>query len=140
MKVGGKFSEEDYQCQQTQFLLDSFGEDITLKREPDFEDDGGGGLVRPDEEDSTKPPQVFWFYEAAPIAHVARGTNFQEIINMGQRITTAFILLGLPDADIKQDDEFVRGEFEYKVVFVHDDRSFQTIAELERIGSGNGES
>lgn len=139
MKLGGKFSEDDYQCLQTGVLLDLYGELIQLQREPEYEDDEEGGVIRPDDElDKEIGPQEFWFYEAAPVAHVARGANFQQIINMGQRLTTAFILVGMPSANVRKDDWFERGEFTYKVAFVHDDRSFQTIAELERISSGEG--
>jgi hypothetical protein len=138
MRLGGRFTEEDYQRQQTQLLLDWFGEAIVLKREPEYVDDGAGGVIRPDDADTALDPQVFWFWEAAPVAHIARGSNFQQIIGMGQRITTNYVLLGLPDADVLQDDEFDYGGYSYKVAFLHDDRRFQTIAEVERVGRPDG--
>lgn len=140
MRIGGKFDEAHYQAEQTQIILDMHGEKISLKREPQLVDDGAGGVMPdPDHTGGTLAEQTFWFHEAAPTAHIARGTNFAEIINMGQRTTTGYVLLGMPDVNVRQHDTFKHGVHEYKVTYVHPDRAWQTIAEVERVADPQGD-
>lgn len=137
MKLGGKFTTQQYMGQQNNILLDLDGVLIKLQREPDLVDDGEGGVIRPDEEpEKTLGEQKFLFWESAPIAHVARGATFQQNIGMGQRVTTTHILCGRTDANIRQNDYFTQNGYDYVVTYVHPDRTEQTIAEVERVGSG----
>lgn len=138
MKVGGKFDYTDYSKIQIQAQIDIFGRDIVLIREPALEDDGEGGVARDDDTPTELDPQLLCFVEAAPIAHVARGSNFQDIIGMGQRITTNYALVGTIDADMKKGDKFVINEFEYELIYVHPDHDFMRLAEVERVAEGNG--
>lgn len=137
MKVGGKFSADEYSAMQIATQVEMEGTTILLVREPDYEDDDEGGVIRADGENRTLAEQKFIFQEAAPVAHVARGTNFQQIIGYGQRATTDYVLVGYPQANIAKDDTFTYGQYEYKVTFVHPDRTFMALAEVERITSGN---
>lgn len=138
MKLGGKFTADDYSSMQIAEQMEMEGVLIELHREAEFVDDGEGGIIRPEDGERTIAEQSFIFQEAAPIAHVARGTNFQQIIGYGDRATTNFVLVGYPEANLKKDDTFERDGCEYKVSFVHPDRAFMTLAELERVTTGNG--
>lgn len=138
MKVGGKFTTQQYMAQQNDMLLDLDGVFIKLQRKAALVDDGEGGVIRSvePEDERTVAAQKFLFWEAAPVAHVARGANFQQVIGMGQKITTSHVLVGKTDANIRQDDYFVHNGDEYVVMFVHPDRTEQTIAEVDRVASG----
>lgn len=138
IKTGGKFGYIEYEAMQIQAQIDVFGQDIVLLRLPELEDDGEGGMARESDEPVPLDPQRLCFVEAAPIAHVARGSNFQEIIGMGQRVTTNYVLVGTVEADMRKDDTFVIGEHTYELKYVHPDHDFMRLAEVERIAEGNG--
>lgn len=140
MKLGGKFDSDEYSAMQIAAQVEMEGVYIELEREPEYVDDGEGGVIRPDDAPDRKlAQQLFLFRETAPIAHVARGTNFQNIIGAGRRATTNFVLVGYPDANVKADDWFTWTDgYEYKITAVHPDRKFMTVAEIERVTSGNG--
>lgn len=139
MKVGGKFDETYYMALQIQAQVDLYGRSIVLVRPPDLEDDGEGGVARDDDAPTNLPAQRLCFIETAPIAHVARGSNFQDIIGMGQRVTTNYALVGLVDADMKKGDTFSieEDEYTYELLYVHPDRDFMCLAEVERVAEGN---
>lgn len=138
MRLGGKFTTSEYMEQQNDMLLDLDGVLIRLVREPAYEDDGEGGQIRSDddEDEVTLAEQRFLFWEAAPVAHVARGADFDQIIGMGQRVTTSHVLAGRTDANIQQDDRFEHEGYDYVVRYVHPDHNEQTIAEVDRVASG----
>lgn len=140
MNLGGKFTTREYMEQQNDMLLDIDGVLIKLIREPDYVDDGEGGVIRSDDdaEEKTLAEQRFLFWEAAPVAHVARGADYDQIIGMGQRVTTSHVLAGRTDANIRQDDRFEHEGYDYVVRYVHPDRTEQTIAEVDRVASGQG--
>lgn len=139
LRLGGRFSLNDYEIEQTKTLLDIDGEYISLHREAEWVDDGAGGQTRAEEDGPTIAKQLFWFFEAAPIAHIARGSNFQETIGMGQRVTTNYVLVGMPDANMRQGDTFWRDGEPYVIEFVHPDRKFMTLGEVERISDPQGD-
>lgn len=140
MRLGGKFDSDEYSAMQVSAQVEMEGVYIELVREPELVDDGEGGVIRPDTApERTIAQQLFLFRETAPISHVARGTNFQNIIGAGRRATTNFVLVGYSDANVKTDDSFTWTDgYEYKVTAVHPDRTFMTLAEIERVTSGNG--
>lgn len=137
IKVGGKFGYVDYMAMQIKAQVDLFGQDIVLLRKPVMEDDGEGGIAREDDEPEPLEAQKLCFIEAAPIAHVARGSNYQDIIGMGQRVVTNYALVGLVDADMMKADTFVIDDYEYEIIYVHPDHDFMRLAEVERVEEGN---
>lgn len=142
MKLGGKFDDTHYSTMQIAEQINTYGEDIVLRREPVAVDDEEGGFITPDEEEggvpTNLPPQHLYFGEAAPLAHIARGTNIQHNIGYGDRVTTNFVLLGAPNADMQKGDTFTKGDYEYRIEMVHPDRAFMTLGEVIRITDGEG--
>jgi hypothetical protein len=46
----------------------------------------------------------------------------------GERVLLQYVLVGMPDADIVEKDEFTIGSSDYKVFEVHPDRTYETRA------------
>jgi hypothetical protein len=142
VKLGGKFDATHYSAMQIAEQIGMDGENIVLRREPAAVDDEEGGFIIPDEEEGGSPtnldPQLLFFFEAAPLAHIARGTNIQHLIGYGDRVTTNFVVLGPPTADMQKGDTFTKGDYEYRIEMVHPDRAFMTLGEVIRITDGEG--
>lgn len=137
MNLGGKYSYNDAQLDQTRALIDLYGQWIKIRRPGELEEDAEGGVVRNDPT-TGRTAQKLYFEYSSPIAHVSRNASFSENVGQGQRVTTNHVLIGLPDADIRQDDEFTVNGYDYIILYIHPDTRYQRKGEILLITSPVG--
>jgi hypothetical protein len=123
-----------YRSMTTQKLLEYEGEDLVLNRPPGLVDDGAGGKKRVDGSDISLASQRFF---VGGLVTMGRGVATQPerwiITSLGERYREFAVLIGLPDADVEEGDWFARQNDRWEVLFIHDDRTFQTKVEVGRV-------
>ena len=129
MKLGGKFTINDYAIQQTEMLLDTEGIQIKLVRGAAWEDDGAGGVIKPDNElDVDVPVQTFFF------CTYDDGERFIKTPILGDLRSNRYVLVGLPDANMEAKDTFTIDDEDYQIEFVRTEDNFQKLGEVIRLG------
>jgi hypothetical protein len=123
-----------YRILTTEKLLEYESEDIVLNRPPGLIDDGAGGKQRVAGNDVPLVPQQFF---VGGLMTMGRGVSTQPerwiITSLGERYKEFAVLIGMPDADVEEGDWFTRRNDRWEVLFIHDDRSFQTKVEVGRV-------
>lgn len=127
--LGGKFSENDYLLQQTTSFIALYGRDIQLVRGAVWEDDGAGGVIRPDDEPLQPVPLQRLFFGSYDDAE-----RFIQTPPSGVQRTNMYVLVGLPNANIQAGDTFKIGTDEYKVEWIDTELTFQKLAEVIWLG------
>ena len=105
---------------QTKQFIAHYPKDISLQR-ADMVSDGSGGVKATLE---TLPAQTF--------RQITQPTNtqvFRRTID-GQEVTPDFVLLGEYDVDVKDGDWYMADGRKFEVVYVRDDRRYETWAEV----------
>ncbi len=119
----------------TRLSIEHDGDYIALMRPAGFVSDGAGSMVRDDTEPTELDPIKRLLIG---LTMVGRGVNQEPerfiITEPGERVRVVYVLIGTYDDDIQKGDYWMDGDDKLEVVFVHPDKSFQTKAEIIRIG------
>lgn len=108
----------------TTYFIDQHPMTVPLTRPGKRVADGAGGYT-------TDPgPEVV----PQKMRKIIQGGNVASRNIDGQEITPAFVFIGEWDADIKTGDEFKIDNIEYHVIYVRDDRRYETWAEVAQRG------
>ena len=113
-------TEEQVMRKQTKAFIAVYPKQIALQR-ADMVADGSGGVKATLE---TLPAQTF--------RQITQPTNtqvFRRTID-GQEVTPDFVLLGEHDVDIKPGDWYMVDGLKHEIVYVRDDRRYETWAEV----------
>lgn len=118
----------------TMGLIEHEPTEVVLMRPPTAVSDGEGGSVRPVGTDTPQPAQTLF------VSGVTRDSDYRQssyiVTEQGEKFVNAIVVIGLPGANIKQDDWFLlRGE-RIKIKSVAPDQRWQVKAEGERVTSG----
>lgn len=103
---------------------------ISLTRAGQMVPNGTGGRVRSGE-DTNRPARVRFFSAITGPSRFAQTTD-------GRRVEGDHVLIGEWDDDIQSGDEFFARGSSFKVIWVEDDRRYQTKAVVKRVTGGNG--
>lgn len=103
----------------TRQLLDYESYPIVFKR-TEFIETAGGGLRRVDGDPDDTPIDLFF-------GAVAADPTLQVRLE-GETLVVSHVLVGMPEDDIREKDEFTWENRNFRVVQVHPDRSFETRA------------
>lgn len=109
---------------QTTHFIKQNPTDVTIERAGNRVPDGQGGFTQVPGAPGT--PQR--------MRKVIQGGNVATRNIDGVEITPAFVFICEFDADIRTGDEFELGGLEYHVIFVRDDRRYETWAEVAQRG------
>jgi hypothetical protein len=115
----------------TQMLLAREGAEVVLMRPPASVSDGEGGTVAP------TGPSVPLAAQTMLVSGVTRDSSYA-VAEQGERLVNRFVVIGLPDLDIKQGDELAWLGETIKIDMVYEDRRWQTKAEGERVTNADG--
>lgn len=135
MNLGGKFDTNDYAIDQTEILLDLYGRVIKLERGAAWEDDGAGGVIKPDNEIPIDvPAQTFFFGTYDDAERLLRTAP------LGEKRENRYVLIGVPGANMQARDTFGIGLETYVIEFIRTDEDYQKLGEVIRLGNqqGNG--
>lgn len=110
---------------QTLAFIAANKEDITITRGGGRAPDGAGGWTKVPVGDPI-PPQAFRL--------IPQGGNVQARNIDGEQIKPAYVMIGAHDADIKIGDTFTHSSRDYDVIFVREDRDYETWAEVVHRG------
>lgn len=119
--------ELEEQIKTTADLIEHYGMDVTLVREPPLVPDGAGGRVR----DGSAVPQE-------PKRRFFQGvtTDSEFVVNVdGEQVRTTHVLVGMPDDDIQQNDEFELNDQKFKVVWMHPFIGYEVKGRVIQIGN-----
>lgn len=120
----------------TRLLLAREGNDVVLSRPPKAVSDGEGGVVEPTGVPLALAAQRMF------VSGVTRDSDYRQssyIVNeQGEKFVNRFVIIGMPDLDILQGDEFAWHDETIKIDMVHEDRRWQTKAEGERVTNADG--
>lgn len=117
------------QIKTTDDLITSNPVELVFTRPQPAADDGAGGR-KPAGQDNDLPPQEVFFQ--------AKMQNPVEVMDeRGQRVLSWYVVVGRPDADMRQGDRFMHNGHEYKLAFIYPDRQYQIKAEVVRISALN---
>ena len=108
----------------TRTLIEAWPQGIILNRPPEPVDDGAGGVRVPDGPDTQLPVQTLYFAESDAETDVERTTL------AGTKVVITHVLVGMPDADMRENDWFVVGDKKFKIQYVLPDRDYQTKGEV----------
>jgi hypothetical protein len=117
-------SENEVMRKQTKSFIDEYPQSIVLVR-ADTESDGAGGVK------STLAP-----LPAQTLRQITQATNtgvFRRTID-GEEVQPDFVLLGEWDADIANGDWYMKEGAKHEIVYVRDDRRYETWAEVKYRG------
>lgn len=119
--------------QLTQALIDREPSVITITRPSPDTLDGAGGRIRGAEPLTIEPQRVF-------VSGVTRDSDYRQSSfsqsNTGESFTNRIVIVGMPDLDINQYDEFDWKGYRVKVLFRHPDNGYEVRAEAERVTAG----
>ncbi len=124
-----EFNAEDPRIANTRDLIEFAGTEISIERPTAASriDDGMGGVIYIDAPLEIFPPKRRWVqgvaiavegagYEGAPV------TTFDED---GQEQLTAYVIVGMPDDDLRRDDQFMYRGNRVRIVSVLPDKGWQ---------------
>lgn len=112
----------------TKILIDQFPTEITLKRPPAQVEDGQGGRSRPSTPPTTLAPQEVFVSGLNSNGRSQTAARW-DITEQGELFLTRFIIIGMPELNVQEDDwfEFMGRKFYIQNVFP--DRTYETKCE-----------
>lgn len=110
--------EAEVQRKLTSWFVDADVEEVTLER-PARISDGAGGWVNSFQ--PWMPQRMRLVPGAAPV---------ERLTSDGLLVTPNYTLLGLYGASMERFDRFTLGGVKYEIVFVHENREYQTKGEV----------
>jgi hypothetical protein len=124
--------QERFQSRFTIRWIERDGIYIALKRPPVGVSDGAGAMVTPNVPPINLPPVK---RVLTGLTQVGRGVNQQPerwiVTSLGKRYKRILVMIGPPDDDVQGKDYWIDDQGERnEVVFVHEDRSYQTKSEI----------
>lgn len=117
-------SENEVMRKQTKSFIAIYPQQISLTR-PDMVPDGSGGFKHTLD---TLSPQTF-----RQITQPTSTDVFRRTID-GEEVTPDFVLLGEWDVDVKSGDWYMKDGGKHEIVYVKDDRRYETWAEVKYRG------
>lgn len=121
--------------EETQSLILREPTTLTFQRPTPDESDGAGGWIKQD--GFTPVDEQTLFLSAVTRDSDYRQSSFVQDSD-GEKYVNHFIIIGMPDLDVQEYDEFDHQGFRYRVSFVHPEKRWQCKAEADRTVSGDG--
>lgn len=121
------------QLLSTENLIRWEGRDIVLERRGALVNDGAGGRLTPTTALVLVESQRLYF--GGKINNRMNNLPTETYTAAGEMQVVRNVLIGMPEADIVEHDEFELDGLRWKVEFLDADRTFQTLAECTHVGT-----